>query len=261
MTPQPPSPNRDNVFEPDSPPESDFIFIDDPLQLSTDTPPQPIENTKLPMSDSYLDNCVDSSPLPESSHAVMEILQIDSSQPDSDLMDTEISDDSVPHSETIRIPDAFQGQAAVTSPSATQLASYYVQGVVQGVHAYLITNLMGGESETLLQPQMVWTIGRNRQVAILLKDSGLSRRHAVIHYVTRQGFYLVDLGSMNGSFVNGLRIKQRHLLEDGDRVSMGSNTSFTFYTSCRNRTLETIHPEVLVYINNASSFPISAMPK
>ncbi|MCS6814820.1 MAG: FHA domain-containing protein [Cyanobacteria bacterium] len=256
MTSQPPSPNRDHVSEPDSLSESDFVFIDDPLQISTNTPPQLIEDTKLPMSDSYGDD----NPLPESSRAVMEILQVDSSQPDSDLMDTEIGDDSVPHRETMRIPDAFQGQAAVTSPAVTQLASYYIQGVVQGVHAYLITNLMGGESETLLQPQMVWTIGRNRQVAILLKDSGLSRRHAVIQYVTRQGFYLVDLGSMNGSFVNGLRIKQRHLLEDGDRVSMG-NTSFTFYTSCRNRTLETIHPEVLIYLNNASSLPVSAMPK
>ncbi len=102
-------------------------------------------------------------------------------------------------------------------------------------------------------------MGRNRQVAILLRDSGLSRRHAVIQYVTRQGFYIIDLNSMNGSFVNGARLRQKHLLEDGDRVSLG-NTSFIFYTSCRNRTLEPIHPEVLSYLNNAGSFsmPVSS---
>ncbi len=177
---------------------------------------------------------------------------------ENDMMDTEISSDSSPQRETMRITDAFS-EPSTAIASVTQVPSYYVHGVVQGVHAYLVTNLMGGESETLLQPQMVWTLGRNRQVAILLRDSGLSRRHAVIQYVTRQGFYIIDLNSMNGSFVNGVRLRQKHLLEDGDRVSLG-NTSFIFYTSCRNRTLEPIHPEVLSYLNNAGSFsmPVSS---
>ncbi len=66
-----------------------------------------------------------------------------------DMMDTEISGDGSPQRETMRITDAFQAPST-TIATATQVPSYYVHGVVQGVHAYLVTNLMGGESETLL---------------------------------------------------------------------------------------------------------------
>ncbi len=224
MTSQPPFPNDHNPFEPNPSPPKDFMFLDDPLQSRTSQPS---------IVDSGMDND-------------------DPSLRETDMMDTEISGDHSPQRETMRIPDAFQNSTTVIATAAADGLTHYVQGIVQGVHAYLITNLMGDESETLLQPQMVWTLGRNRQVGILLRDSGLSRRHAVIQYITRQGFYMIDLNSMNGTFVNGLRLKQRHLLEDGDRVSLG-NTSFIFYTSCRNRTLEAIHPEVLAHLNSSGS--------
>ncbi len=121
---------------------------------------------------------------------------------------------------------------------------YYVQGVVLGQRACLITNLLGGDSQTLFQPQMVWTIGRNREAALPLRDRVLSRRHAVILYVPDEGFYLIDLNSMNGSFINGQRIEQRQLLKDGDRLRIGS-FEFNFFTSCGSRSIEAIHPEVL----------------
>mgnify|MGYP000426788951 CR=1 FL=1 len=98
---------------------------------------------------------------------------------------------------------------------------HYIQGVVQGQQSYLITNLLGG-SITLLQPQMVWTVGRNRGAALPLRDRLLSRRHAVIMFVLQEGFNLVDLNSMNGSFLNGNRIRQWQLLKDGDRIRLGS---------------------------------------
>ncbi len=127
----------------------------------------------------------------------------------------------------------------------------YIQGVVQGRRVYLVTNLLG-ESEILLQPQMVWTIGRNREAALPLKDRAMSRRHAVLLYVREVGFQLIDLNSMNGSFVNGVRIQQRHLLKDGDRIRLGS-VNFTFFVSRSFRALDPIHPEVLARFNDAES--------
>ncbi len=127
----------------------------------------------------------------------------------------------------------------------------YIQGVVQGQRALLITNLPD-ESQTLTQPQMVWTIGRNRDAAIPLKDRAMSRRHAVILYLQNVGFQLIDLNSMNGSFVNGERLQQRHMLKDGDRIRVGS-INFTFYVSHRSRTLDAIHPEVLSRFDAAES--------
>lgn len=124
----------------------------------------------------------------------------------------------------------------------------YIQGIVQaGQKVCIITNLLG-ESEVLFQPQMVWTIGRNRDAALPLKDRVMSRRHAVLMYVKDVGFQLIDLNSMNGTFVNGVRIQHRHVLQDGDRIRLGS-INVTFLVGRHARTLDSIHPEVLARFN------------
>jgi pSer/pThr/pTyr-binding forkhead associated (FHA) protein len=129
------------------------------------------------------------------------------------------------------------------SPSDATL-KFYLQGIVHEQRAYIVTNLLEGESQTLFQPQMVWTIGRNRDAALPLRDRVLSRRHAVILYAQGEGFHLIDLNSMNGSYVNGVRIQQRQLLNDGDRVRIGG-FEFSFFATFNSRTIEPIHPEVL----------------
>lgn len=129
---------------------------------------------------------------------------------------------------------------------------YYVQGVVMGQRACIITNLLGGMSQTLLQPQMVWTIGRNRDAALPLRDRALSRRHAVILFLPSEGFYLVDLNSMNGSFLNGARVPQRQRLHDGDVLRMGS-VEFNFFVSGHSKSVSPIHPEVLARFTNPAT--------
>ncbi|MBD2083311.1 FHA domain-containing protein [Leptolyngbya sp. FACHB-17] len=125
----------------------------------------------------------------------------------------------------------------------------YIQGVVIGTQAHLVTNLLKQESITLRQSQRVWTIGRNRSAALPLQDRKLSRRHAVILY--REGrFYLIDLNSMNGSYVNGVRVQQRQPLHDGDCICVGS-TRFFFFVSVQERVVQALHPEVLERLNNA----------
>jgi predicted component of type VI protein secretion system len=127
----------------------------------------------------------------------------------------------------------------------------YVQGVLQAGQVHLITNLLHNRSQTLMQSQGVWTIGRHRAAALPLQDRKLSRRHAVILYADLN-FYLLDLNSMNGSYVNGDRVKQRQRLQDGDRVCLG-HTQFSFYVSQRSRTLDLIHPEVFSRFSHLES--------
>ncbi|XGW00449.1 MAG: FHA domain-containing protein [Leptolyngbya sp. BL-A-14] len=146
------------------------------------------------------------------------------------------------------LPAGTSEAEAVETPSESLK---YIQGVVQGKQAFIITNLPD-ESQTLAQPQMVWTIGRNREAAIPLRDRAMSRRHAVLLYMQNVGFQLIDLNSMNGSFVNGERIQQRRILKDGDRIRVGS-INFTFYVSHRSRALDPIHPEVLARFNTTES--------
>lgn len=69
------------------------------------------------------------------------------------------------------------------------------------------------------------TIGRGPQNALALQDEKVSRQHARIE-LRPDGYYLVDQGSVNGSFVNGRRI-ERCLLRSGDEIRLG-NTALEF---------------------------------
>ena len=62
-------------------------------------------------------------------------------------------------------------------------------------------------------------IGReSRQLP--LKDNTVSRRHAEL--LPRGGEWIIrDLGSANGSYVNGVRVEQNHVLKLGDQVRVG----------------------------------------
>lgn len=63
-------------------------------------------------------------------------------------------------------------------------------------------------------------IGRMGDCDVVLRDEGVSRRHAEVR---RQGhdIVLVDLDSMNGTRVNGTGVRQ-HRLADGDEIAVGS---------------------------------------
>ncbi len=62
-------------------------------------------------------------------------------------------------------------------------------------------------------------IGRGSNSGLVLDADSVSRRHAKIEPMGA-GHRLTDLGSTNGTYVNGVRIKE-HLLKDGDRVQIG----------------------------------------
>lgn len=66
---------------------------------------------------------------------------------------------------------------------------------------------------------VVTSIGRSAENHIRLVKAGVSRKHAVIR-LTERGFLLEDLGSQNGTFVNGSRVPT-HNLVDGDEIWIG----------------------------------------
>lgn len=77
-------------------------------------------------------------------------------------------------------------------------------------------------------------LGRDASADILVEDAGVSRRHAEIR-VTHDGPHFVitvrDLGSTNGTFVNGDRVTTRRVTE-GDRLTIG-RTSLLIRTGRR----------------------------
>jgi pSer/pThr/pTyr-binding forkhead associated (FHA) protein len=62
-------------------------------------------------------------------------------------------------------------------------------------------------------------IGRGRSADLVIAEATISRAHAAIGFDT-EGFYVQDLGSTNGTQVNGARI-ERHNLKEEDEIQMG----------------------------------------
>ena len=82
----------------------------------------------------------------------------------------------------------------------------------------VVTLTFGGTPHANENARVV--LGRSRECDLRVPDLNASRRHAELR---REGdaFWIVDLGSMNGTLVNGRRI-DRERLDDGDRIMLGS---------------------------------------
>jgi hypothetical protein len=63
-------------------------------------------------------------------------------------------------------------------------------------------------------------IGRLQENDICLRKKNISKRHSVIR-VTKDGVFIADAGSTNGTFINGKRITEASLVKDDDRVVLG----------------------------------------
>jgi pSer/pThr/pTyr-binding forkhead associated (FHA) protein len=177
--------------------------------------------------------------LPETDLAELAALEL--AALDLDDLEAEV-DEVVGRADTFVMGIEENGQA--DNYYARKPAPKYLQGVIAGTQIYLISNLSGSGSTSLFQPQLVWTLGRNREAGVPIKDKMMSRRHATVIYLPEENaFYLLDLNSMNGSYVNGVRVQQRQQLADGDFLRVG-NTEFFFFVSQQQETLEPLHPEV-----------------
>jgi two-component system cell cycle response regulator len=70
-------------------------------------------------------------------------------------------------------------------------------------------------------------VGRAADCDIALDDSGVSRRHALLVSTAEGSVSVEDLGSTNGTMVDGARIEVREL-GGGERLQFGSDTVFKF---------------------------------
>jgi hypothetical protein len=65
------------------------------------------------------------------------------------------------------------------------------------------------------------TIGRLPECDVSVNDSNISRRHAQVR-PSATAYVVSDLGSTNGTMVNGVKIAGEHRLTDGDIISVGA---------------------------------------
>jgi diguanylate cyclase (GGDEF)-like protein len=70
-------------------------------------------------------------------------------------------------------------------------------------------------------------LGRSTEAQFQVDDDGISRKHAKVFQDATGVYQLMDLGSTNGTFLNGERVKVAEL-KDGDKIQIGSNTVLKF---------------------------------
>lgn len=94
---------------------------------------------------------------------------------------------------------------------------------------YLLLKTESGNRYLPLVGSHCWTIGRSDDNNFVIPDRWISRNHAMLQCMETGEFYLIDLGSRNGSFVNGRRVSIPVTLRNGDHLTFGQ-TELDFFT-------------------------------
>jgi DNA-binding winged helix-turn-helix (wHTH) protein len=143
-------------------------------------------------------------------------------------------------------PDSFVSDASLHNLVAevraalgdTPRAARYIRTVPRYGYAFLgdarpappVGSRPGPSGARLVSRQGEWLlaegsnlVGRDRDCAVRVNSANVSRRHARV-VVTAGEATVEDLGSKNGTHVNGQRVKQPVALKESDRIRFGSVT-------------------------------------
>jgi diguanylate cyclase (GGDEF)-like protein len=121
---------------------------------------------------------------------------------------------------TLKLQDTYREERDALSSS-----------VARGPRSEAALTILRGEHEGALYvlENERTVIGRDPEAGIAIPDDHLSRRHACIERAG-DGFVIEDLGSTNGTFVDGKRVTRQRPLVDGSRIHLGSSTVLHFRT-------------------------------
>jgi hypothetical protein len=86
-----------------------------------------------------------------------------------------------------------------------------------------IVEVVLGDEKHQLEGRGPWSVGRSQENDIVINDPNVSRRHAKISRADN-GFVVEDLGSTNGTLLDGAPI-DRERIEGGDELTFGQSTA------------------------------------
>lgn len=125
------------------------------------------------------------------------------------------------------------------------------QIVSQGQAGYKIVRIADKfAGEEFMLTDAANTIGRTEDNYILLSDQSISRNHANIT-ILGNTFSVKDLGSSNGTFVNGKRVNGDTAIQPGDQIRFG-NVSFVFVPATQQ-----VDPRIYARKNNSDKKTIT----
>ncbi len=96
-------------------------------------------------------------------------------------------------------------------------------------------------------------IGRDLTNDLVINDAEVSRRHARL-VAQAGGYILEDLGSTNGTFVNGQRLMGPYILRSGETVTLGEHVSLLFQEV-------RIDPDATMVASSALTPPTAGIPQ
>lgn len=88
--------------------------------------------------------------------------------------------------------------------------------------------LSGSEIGRMYRVSSLTTVGRSRSCDIILEEDGISREHARLRRDGAGTFFLEDLGSTNGTLLNGRAVPAPAPVADGDKIQVGGAVILKF---------------------------------
>jgi len=98
--------------------------------------------------------------------------------------------------------------------------------------AFLETVIDGEAKTFLLGRNVICHIGRDKHNDLVIAEKEVSRHHAMVECAPPGGYYLIDLGSRNGTLLNGRHVTAPVPLHSDDRITIGSR-EIVFQTRIR----------------------------
>src|SRR5262245_25374664 len=120
-----------------------------------------------------------------------------------------------------------------TPPETIKFSAKEVADFQAGIKRFASLVVVAGSEADLghhvLLDQIV-VIGRDPDIEMPLADVGISRKHARVYRDEKRARYVVeDLGSTNGTRLNGVRLSKPHVITEGDKITLGTTTlKFSF---------------------------------
>jgi hypothetical protein len=112
--------------------------------------------------------------------------------------------------------------SADPSPTPTQILNQLAHEPPPTIRVWLVSIAGPGKGKTFVIGAQGATIGRVPDIQVCLPDERLSREHARIEF-RDGGYWLTDLGSTNGTALNGALLTAPHLLHSGDSIELGAS--------------------------------------
>jgi ABC-type multidrug transport system ATPase subunit len=124
----------------------------------------------------------------------------------------------------VRLGDADSGPIMACSIAVAPAGNTTLVASTPGLPAWQSVSAERAPSAIMQLPARVLRIGRAADNDVVVSDLSVSRRHAELRKVPQGGYEIADVGSHNGTYLNGRRITAAAMVTESDVIGIGSSS-------------------------------------